>query len=452
MLYLLSSILFPDYNYHTMLQYVIGIDVGGTNIKAGAVDYQGKILASTRVLSEAGSGPEAFLSKLEKIVGDLQSQVKDQTLAAIGFGIPGAIHFTEGIVTQAPNFTALNGMPIRKFLNERIDVPCYIENDANAIALGEMWVGAGRSFSHILCLTLGTGVGGGVIIDGDLLRGVDGMGAELGHVAIEVNGAPCNCGSTGCLETVASATGILRMYREQIAKHPESSLNSYTEMTPALVYAEAVKGDAFACSLIQQAGHGLGVGMASFVNIFNPEVVIIGGGVAAAWDVLMPPAIETMKNRAFKAPAERVKVVRAEKENEAGIHGCAYLAWDELRRGDSDRKLGERRIAPWGFWEVLEEAKDFKAKRIYIHPGQRLSYQKHEHREETWMIVTGTAAITLDDKDLTLHGGETIHIKKTQRHRIANAGQGPLIFVEVQRGTYFGEDDIVRLSDDYKRN
>ena len=435
-----------------MEQYVIGIDVGGTNIKAGAVDYQGNIIASLRVLSEASSGPEAILSKLESIVRDLQLKVKDRTLAAIGFGIPGAIHSIEGIVTQAPNFPALNGMPIGKLLSERIQKPCFIENDANAIAFGEMWVGAGRGYSHILCLILGTGVGGGVIINGELLRGADGMAGELGHVAVDMDGAQCNCGSFGCLETLASATGILRMYREQIAKHPESSLKSFSEMTPALIFAEATKGDEFARSLFKQAGHGLGVGMASFVNIFNPEILIIGGGVAAAWEFLIPPAIETMKNRAFKAPAERVKIVRAEKENEAGIHGCAYLAWDELRRGNSIRKAGEHRIAPWGFWEVLEEAKDYKVKRIFVHPGHRLSYQKHEQREETWMIVTGTAGVTLDGKELRLEAGQTIHIKKTQSHRVSNPGQSPLIFIEVQCGTYFGEDDIVRLEDDYKRN
>jgi glucokinase len=435
-----------------MQQYVIGVDVGGTNIKAGAVDYQGNILASLYVPTEAVSGLEAILSKLQGIVQKLESDVKDKTLVAVGIGIPGAIHCVEGIVTQAPNFPALNGMPIRKLLTERIQKPCYIENDANAIALGEMWVGAGRSFSHILCLILGTGVGGGVIIDGELLRGVDGMGAELGHVAVDMNGARCNCGSTGCLETLSSATGILRMYREQVAQHPESPLHSLTQVTPALIYAEAVKGDTFARSLFAQAGHGLGVGMASFVNIFNPEVLIIGGGIAAAWEFLVPVAIDTMKKRAFKAPSERVKIVRAEKDDDAGIYGCAYLAWDELKQADTLRTARERRIAPWGFWEVLEESNEYKVKRIYIHPGHRLSYQKHQKREETWMIVTGTAEITLDDKELTLESGKTIHINKTQAHRIGNSGTGPLVFIEVQLGTYFGEDDIVRLTDDYKRN
>jgi mannose-6-phosphate isomerase len=188
------------------------------------------------------------------------------------------------------------------------------------------------------------------------------------------------------------------------------------------------------------------------VNIFNPEVLIIGGGIASAWEFLVPVAIDTMKKRAFKAPSERVKIVSAEKDDDAGIYGCAYLAWDELKQADVLRTARERRIAPWGFWEVLEESNEYKVKRIYVHPGHRLSYQKHQNREETWMIVTGTAEITLDDKDLTLGAGQTIHINKTQAHRIGNSGTGPLVFIETQLGTYFGEDDIVRLTDDYKRN
>ncbi|MCI0444009.1 ROK family protein [bacterium] len=435
-------------------QYVVGIDVGGTNIKAGAVDYQGNILATIKTPSEASAGRDAFLNKLQSIVTDLTSQMKGQSPMAIGFGIPGAIHAVDGVVTQAPNFPALNGIPLRDLMSERLKLPCFIDNDANCIAFGEMWTGAGRGYSHILLLALGTGIGGGVIIDDEMLRGADGMAGELGHIAVEIDGAPCNCGSVGCLETIASATGILRMFREQKSKHPESPLNSMQEssITPAVIFGEAVKGDQFSRAIIEQAGRGLGVGMASFINIFNPEIVIIGGGVAAAWDILIPPAIETMKKRAFKAPAARVKVVRAEKENDAGIFGTAYLAWDELRRGDQLKAKRERRLAPWGFWEVIEEGKDYKVKRLYVHPGHRLSYQKHQQREETWMVSSGQAAVTLDGKELILNAGETIHIAKTQAHRVGNPSDQPLIFFEVQRGTYFGEDDIIRLQDDYRRN
>src|SRR5262249_38068490 len=159
---------------------------------------------------------------------------------------------------------------------------------------------------------------------------------------------------------------------------------------PEIIYEHAKKGDALATEILTIAGTNLGVGMATLVNIFNPEVMIVGGGVAASWDILMPPAIETMKLRSFKAPAARVHVARAAKEDDAGIHGAAYIAWDLLQRGDIS-KVRERAITPWGFWQVLEEGPDYKLKRIYVHPGHRLSYQKHQQREETWMIATGEA-------------------------------------------------------------
>jgi glucokinase len=434
-----------------MQQYVIGIDIGGTNIKAGAVDYRGNILSWRKISTEASAGWDAFVAKIIMLSDQLSSDVKDHNLVAVGFGIPGAILQKEGIVTQAPNFPALDNMPVRKMMKERLHVPCYIDNDANAIALGEMWAGAGQGSMNIVGLALGTGVGGGVIIDGELLRGADGMAAELGHIAVDANGARCNCGSTGCLETFASATGFLRMLREELGQNHDSTLKIVSGVTPAIIYEHAKAGDAVARSVIQNAGIGLGIGMASLVNIFNPEMIIVGGGLAAAWDLLMPPAIETMMKRAFKAPAARVKVTHALLEDQAGVLGSAYLAWDQIRLGDQTAKGHERKLAPWGFWEVLEEGKDYKVKRLYVHPGHRLSYQKHTQREETWMIASGRAEVVLDGKELTLNAGDTIRIAKTQAHRIGNFGDAPLVFFEVQRGTYFGEDDIVRLQDDYRR-
>lgn len=167
------------YNSHAMKEYVVGVDVGGTNIRAGAMDSDGNILCRKRTITEADRGVEQFIGKLEVLVQEIRKELPEFRLKAVGFGIPGAIRSREGVVTQAPNFPALDGQPVRGMLQGRLQIPCFIENDANAIALGEMWVGAGRGFSHIVSLTLGTGVGGGVIIEGELLRGADGMAAEL---------------------------------------------------------------------------------------------------------------------------------------------------------------------------------------------------------------------------------------------------------------------------------
>lgn len=435
-----------------MQDYVIGIDVGGTNIKAGAVDHQGNLLAERKAPTPGKSGADALCDEIASLAQQLQSDVKEGRLRAAGFGIPGAIQSKVGIVTQAPNLGVLNGRPVRKMLEDRVKVPCFIENDANAIALGEMWVGAARGYNHIVLLALGTGVGGGVIIEGKLLRGADGMAAELGHVAVQADGPRCNCGSYGCLEQYSSSTGILRMYNEamQAGRTTVLQQSQAGPVTVELIYRYAKMGDALCKEILETAGKQLGVAMASLVNIFNPELLVIGGGIAASWDLLTPPAIRTMNQRAFKAPGERVKVVRAQKEEISGIFGAAYVAWDLLQRPDV-LAAHERRITPWGSWEVIEEAQDYKVKRLYVHPAHRLSYQKHEHREETWMIAAGEATVTLDDREIILRAGETIHIGKTQAHRIANLGSLPLVFFEVQRGSYFGEDDIVRLQDDYKR-
>ena len=435
-----------------MQDYVIGIDIGGTNIRMGAVDYRGNILTAIKTTTEAQRGIEALLERLRIYIQEIRSDLPDGNLIAVGAGIPGAVLAREGIVTQAPNIPALGGLPVRKMLQDRIEVRCFLENDANTVAVGEYWQGAGRGYQHVCCLTLGTGTGGGVIIGGELLHGADGMAAELGHIAVQADGAPCHCGSRGCLETFASANGILRIMAEHLDHTADSTLTAEDrdKITPAMIYDHASKGDSTARNILEEAAFGLGVGMASLINIFNPEVIVIGGGIAAAWDILLPPALQTMKNRAFTAMVDRVKVVRAEKGDDAGIYGGAYLAWESVRMGEATFS-NERALAPWGFWQVLEEGKDYKVKRLYVHPGHRLSYQKHQQREESWMIAAGQALITLDGKEHRLEAGETIHIPKKSLHRIANPGQSPLIFLEVQRGTYFGEDDIERVEDDYKR-
>ena len=436
-----------------MEDFVIGVDIGGTNTRMGAVDYCGTILGRQRFTTEAHRGADALLERLQFHIQELVASIPNRKVKAVGVGIPGAVLYREGIVTQAPNIPSLGGLPIRKMLEDKIQVPCILENDANAYAVGEYWQGAGRGYKNIVLLTLGTGTGGGVILEGELLHGADGMAAELGHIAVQADGAPCPCGSVGCLETFASANGIERMLSSELKLNPNSTLAGidWPDVTPALIYRHAKDGDAVAKKVLEMAGWGLGVGMASLINIFNPEVIVIGGGVSAAWDIVIPPALETMKARAFRAMADRVQVVHAEKGDDAGIYGNSYLAWESYRMGNA-RVSSERALAPWGFWEVYEEADDYKVKRLTVYAGHRLSYQRHQQREESWMIADGEAQVILDGVEHRLKAGDTIRIPKNSLHRIGNPGTDPLVFLEVQRGTYFGEDDIERLEDDYKRS
>ena len=192
-----------------------------------------------------------------------------------------------------------------------------------------MWQGAGRGRKDIIMITLGTGVGGGIILDGKLLRGIDGSAGEVGHIGVEpFDGAPCTCGSRGCLEVYASATAIVRMTREMGARYPQSPLRTSDELTSAAVYKSGTEGDELALEVFRRMGLYLGVGLASLINIFNPEMIIIGGGAAAGWDLFIPHVREQVTERAFPVPARRAEIVRAERSDDAGILGAAQIAFE----------------------------------------------------------------------------------------------------------------------------
>jgi glucokinase len=233
------------------------------------------------------------------------------------------------LVINAPNCKSLQGYKLGPALESALGRSVLLENDANAATLGEMWQGAARGFQTILCLTLGTGVGGGIILGGKLWRGADGTAGELGHIAVEpFGGVPCKCGNTGCLEVYASATAIVRQAREGLATHSGSSLHSIaaSELTSEKVFSAAMAGDELAREVFRTMGSYLGVAMASFINIFNPEVIVIGGGVSAAWEIFGEHARAETLRRAFQAPAERCLIVRAERGDYAGLIGAAWLA------------------------------------------------------------------------------------------------------------------------------
>jgi len=204
-----------------------------------------------------------------------------------------------------------------------------IENDANAAAVGEMWRGAAQGLCTIVCFTLGTGVGSGVILNGELWRGIDGTGGEIGHMTIEpFGGARCNCGNTGCLEVYASATGVVRIARDALAQDSNSNLNSAAELTAHLIAQAAHDGDDLALNVFRRMGTYLGVASANLVNIFNPEVIIFGGGVSAAFDLFAAQVREEINNRSFPVPAHRCRIAKAACGDNAGLLGAAWLAFE----------------------------------------------------------------------------------------------------------------------------
>jgi glucokinase len=228
---------------------------------------------------------------------------------------------------HAPNVPSINGFRMGAALEHELNLPVLLENDANAAAIGESWLGASRTVKNSILVTLGTGVGGGIIIDGNVLRGVDGTAAEIGHICVEPFGAPCGCGSRGCVEQYASATAIVRLTQENAARYPKSDLPNKRRLTSADVYEAGKMGDELALEVFRQLGFYLGLALAGLVNVLNPEMIVIGGGAAAGWDLFIGHLKETVRERAYPEPTERARVERALCGDDAGILGAARLAF-----------------------------------------------------------------------------------------------------------------------------
>jgi glucokinase len=314
-----------------MEKKVIGIDVGGTNLRGALVGPDGKIINRMKIASDADQGIEAVIDNLVRLIKSIGG---GEDVSAVGFGIPGIIDFKAGIITQAPNICNVNNYPIRENLRARLGdaVPVIIENDANCAAVGEWWMGAGKDVGSLVMITLGTGVGGGIVLDGKLWRGADGFGGEVGHMTIYPGGPKCNCGNYGCLEVYSSATGIRRMVKEILSdSNSKTALRELVKdedpgRMPEAVMKAALDGDRAALGIWEQFGTALGIGMASLVNILNVEMIVIGGGVSQAWEMFIGKALAELKRRALRAPAERVKVMMSVLGDDEGIIGASYLA------------------------------------------------------------------------------------------------------------------------------
>ncbi|MBI3599254.1 MAG: ROK family protein [Nitrospinae bacterium] len=314
-----------------MKDYVIGLDLGGTNIRAAAVTREGEILHRVKIPTEVPKGRKRVIANILKVIETIRQELKGFKLSAIGMGIPGIIFFDKGIVAQSPNFPDWIDFNLRERMSKDLDVPFYIDNDANLAAVGEGWIGAGKDFNSFCMFTLGTGVGGGIVLNKNIWRGEYGMAGELGHITIYPDGHLCNCGNRGCLEQYASATGIVRMAKEK-SQIPRPTIVSApkSQITANTIYQSAKKGDTYSLEIFQKMGRILGIGIADIVNILNIELFIIGGGVADAWDYFAPSTIEEIGKRTYRVTGERVKVIKAKLGDDAGIFGAAYVAINEL--------------------------------------------------------------------------------------------------------------------------
>ena len=307
---------------------VFAVDLGGTHLRVALVDKNGRILEQHKQETPKGDSAECIIA----VLGDIARQWDSykEAVVATSIMVPGAVDSDKAVVLQAPNLPSLVNFALKTELEKRLGWPVCLENDANAAAVGEMWLGAARGCRDVVSVTLGTGVGGGVILDGKLWRGSHGSAGEIGHTAVDpFSGLKCKCGNTGCLELFASATAIVRMTREGLALFPESKLKS-NGLTAVKVYEAGRHGDELARAVFKRFGLYLGIGLANLINLIDPQIIVIAGGAANGWDLFADEMYRQVEERAFRTVAQQVKIARAECGDNAGLLGAARLAMVNL--------------------------------------------------------------------------------------------------------------------------
>lgn len=310
---------------------VIACDLGGTNLRMAAIDSEGNILYRTKRDTPKADRADEIVRAMVESASECREIVKHLGhVLAIAIAAPATVNSERGIILKAPNVPALDGFRIVATLENELNLQTILENDANAAGVGENWLGASKGVQNSICITLGTGVGGGIIIDGRVLSGVDGTAGEIGHICVEPFGAPCGCGSRGCVEQYSSATAIVRQTQELASQYPKSELPQKPRLTSRDVYEAGLNGDELALEVFRRQGFYLGIALAGLINVLNPEVIVIGGGAAAGWDLFMPHLLEQIEGRTYREPRLRAELNRAVLGDDAGILGAAKLAFDKL--------------------------------------------------------------------------------------------------------------------------
>jgi glucokinase len=301
-----------------MSEYSIGVDLGGTNLRAAAIDPAGKMLNKIAGSTPVQAGRNAVIIDIVRAIETLQAALSGQRLAGVGIGVPGFILMDQGIVVGAPNLPEFNNYPVRDEIEKRLGARVILENDANAAALGEKWIGAGRGVDDLVLMTLGTGIGGGIIIGGRVLHGHLGMAGELGHVTVVPNGYPCGCGNLGCVEKYASATAVTAMAH---------LLNLGGGLSAEDVFNLAVGGNERAQMIFRSVGTTLGTALANLINIFNFPLYLLGGGLLGAWDQFAPSMLREVERRSFTFRSHPHASSARPWAPDAGLYGTAYVTF-----------------------------------------------------------------------------------------------------------------------------
>lgn len=311
------------------MKYYAGIDLGGTNTKIGLVDEDGNIIFTTIVKTDSMEGFEKTIQRLSKI---LLQQVKSFDLnfddvQSVGVGVPGPV-LNSRVVKFWANFPWKNGVDLALEFEKNLGKPVKADNDVNVITLGEMWKGSAQGYKNVLGLAIGTGIGGGIIVDGKLVSGENGAGGEVGHIKVERDGKLCGCGQKGCWEAYASATGLIREAQSRLAVNKTNGLYEQVigrDLEAKDIFDVAKEGDAFSLDLVDYEADYIALGIGNLLNVLDPEIVVVGGGVSLAGDILFDKVKERLKKYAFPSTTENLKIVAASLGNDAGILGAAYL-------------------------------------------------------------------------------------------------------------------------------
>jgi len=324
-------------------QRYIGVDIGGTNIRAGVVDQTGRILGEARRPALAETGLRAAVGRaieaIEEALANSGHTTRD--VIAIGVGIPGTHRSQEGVTVYAPNFANSRGVHVLRPIREATGLPAFMLNDVSVQTLGEHRFGAGQGYSYMVMITLGTGIGGGAIIDGELRLGHTEGFAEVGHMTIEPDGPVCSCGNRGCWEALAARDAIVRRAITKIQRGNKTEIAEMVEyrlgsITPALIARSADQGDEVAIEVLRETGYYLGIGVANLIQLYNPEVFVIGGGISQAGKWIFEPMLRTVRARAQMVPASTCRITPAHLGDDAGIIGGSVLAAVEVARTGVD--------------------------------------------------------------------------------------------------------------------
>jgi glucokinase len=335
-----------------MNDFSIGVDLGGTNLRIAAVDVNGRLVEKVTLGTKVSLGREHVLNDMCEAIQHLAEKYKNSSsMLGIGIGVPGIIDMQTGLLRESPNLPGWAEYPVRAEIERRLNTVVILENDANVAAFGEKWLGAAKEFDDMAMLTLGTGVGGGLVLGGKIWHGMNGMAGEFGHTTVEPEGHPCGCGNRGCLEQYASATAVVRMAREAASANASCTLaraaHSDPEFSAKSIFNLALQGDEDAKRIFRRVGRALGIVISSMVNSLNLPIYVIGGGVASAWEAFAPTIFEELRHRCMvyaatappdplaqgggasahvePGPGRKTIITRALLGSDAGLFGAARL-------------------------------------------------------------------------------------------------------------------------------